>query len=233
MKQPDVLEIAQRVRRISHRIKNADNLFLHQEALRIVSKISRRRTLEDALLVEKGFINKLQEIYTVETPFGISTQSPILNMSDAYGDNSSAKDSLKSVADTAFKNNSDNCSGSVAEVADKGFGISGLNGKNANDQVAFMDSNWDSIDAQTAQNLANEGKLVVAGLKNPSGDGHVAVVVPGAVAQKPDGNFYPHVEGGGSDAGKSDGKKTAGDTWPSKPDDPQYRGNVKYYKPKN
>jgi hypothetical protein len=235
MRQTEVAEISQRVKRISHRIKNADNSLLHKEALQIANRIARKKTSEEALLIEQKFINKMQEIYNVETPTGILTHAPISNLAaDAYGDDDAqaAKD-LKSTADDAFKSYADNCSGSVAEVASKGFDISDLNGKQANDQVGFMDSNWDFVDGRTAQDLANKGELVVAGLKNPNGDGHVAVVVPGQGSSKPDGKFYPNVEGGGGTNGKSDGSKTAGDVWPSKNTDPQYRGNVKYYKPKD
>ena len=97
----------------------------------------------------------------------------------------------------------------------------------ANDQVAYMEENWQEVSASDAQRLANDGELVVAGLQNASGSGHTAIVVPGSGAKKPDGNFYPNVSGGASNpAGFSDGTRTAGDVWGTK-----VRGQVKYYRP--
>jgi hypothetical protein len=97
----------------------------------------------------------------------------------------------------------------------------------ANDQVAYMESNWKTVTAQQAQEMANAGQPVVAGLANPGGHGHVAIVVPGDGATKPDGNFYPNIEGGAMNTQyTSHGEKTAGDVW-SKSD----RGSVKYYVP--
>lgn len=143
-----------------------------------------------------------------------------------------AKD-LKDAADAAYKSNEDNCSGSVAGVASR-LGYDDLNGKKAIDQVKHMEGNWETVDAKTAQDLANKGQLVVAGLINPDGDSHVTTVVPGDGKVAPDGKFYPNVEGGGSQNGRSDGTKTAGDVWPANPKKyPKYnRSLVKYYIPK-
>lgn len=52
----------------------------------------------------------------------------------------------------------------------------------ANDMVQAWADNpryWQSISMSEAQNYANNGYFVVAGYKNPSGHGHVVVVVPG------------------------------------------------------
>jgi hypothetical protein len=232
MNEPEILEIARKVKRFSHRIKNTNNPILHKEALKAVNRILRERSTEKAKHVEDEFIKKLQRVYKVETPDGISFQLPVMNMSDTYVDpNAAAVTKLTDAADTAFANNPDNCSGSVAEVASTAFNITDLNGKQANDQVTFMDANWDTVDAATAQQLANKGQLVIAGQKAATGAGHVAVVVSGD-GKTIAGNFYPNVEGGGGPHGQSDGTLTAGDVWPSKPTNPEYRGNVKYYVPK-
>ena len=37
---------------------------------------------------------------------------------------------------------------------------------------------WEVVDAHTAQRMADEGQLVLVGWVNPSGPGHIAVVVP-------------------------------------------------------
>ncbi len=56
-----------------------------------------------------------------------------------------------------------------------------LNNMRANDMVKHWQSspNWQSISMSQAQDLANQGYFVVAGKGNPSGSGHVVVVVPG------------------------------------------------------
>lgn len=55
----------------------------------------------------------------------------------------------------------------------------------ANATVAWLDaeairdaSEWCAVDAHAAQATANEGGLALAGWVNPSGPGHLAVVVP-------------------------------------------------------
>jgi len=146
---------------------------------------------------------------------------------DPDPDPAAAADALGNLANQALANNPDNCSGSVAEVA-SGMGNQELSGLDANGQVSYMEQNWTQVSAEDAQKMANKGELVVAGLAVPGEHGHTAVVVPGSGATKPDGKFYPNVEGGASNpAGKSDGTKTAGDVWNTK-----VRGNVGYYAPK-
>lgn len=52
----------------------------------------------------------------------------------------------------------------------------------ANQQIALMDGSpeWEEVQAETAQALANQDKLVIAGWVHPKGGhGHVCVVVPG------------------------------------------------------
>jgi hypothetical protein len=113
----------------------------------------------------------------------------------------------------------------VSHVAER-FGITELSGIPANDQVAYMQQNWSKVDARTAQALANNGSLAIAGLATPD-QGHTAIATPGAGAIKPDGRFYPNVTCGGPADRRSDGSRTAGDVWA-----PSDRGNVEYFVPK-
>ena len=146
----------------------------------------------------------------------------------ASGDAEARKKKLKDTADQARANNPKHCNESTAEVANA-MGHPELNGKLANQQVDYMDKNWEAVDAKTAQERANNGDLVVAGLSdNPHG--HTSIVVPGDGAVKPDGRFYPNVEGGAMNKWARDhgtGDYTAGDVWSTTD-----RKNVKYYVPK-
>jgi hypothetical protein len=93
------------------------------------------------------------------------------------------------------------CSDSTAEVA-RAFGITDLDGLDANQQLEFMRRNWDELEPSDAQALANKAALVVAGKSGRSiadengnrtrAGGHVAIVVPGDLA---DGT-HPLVAGG-------------------------------------
>jgi hypothetical protein len=54
----------------------------------------------------------------------------------------------------------------------------------ANEMIAIMekpDYGWLSVSGTNAQYHANKGVLVIAGLKNPDGHGHVCVVRPGVL----------------------------------------------------
>lgn len=114
------------------------------------------------------------------------------------------------------------CHQSVAHVTDR-LGIAGLGGKPADQQVAYMLQNWSTIDARAAQDQANQGFVVVAGLAD-AGMAHTAIVTPGAGSTKLDGAFYPHVTCGGPGNARSDGSRTAGDVW-----SPLSRDNVQYF----
>jgi len=95
------------------------------------------------------------------------------------------------------------CSSSTAQVADD-YGITALNNlPTANKQVQYMqnpENGWRTVTAEEAQDLANQGYLVIAGRAEPNGIGHVAVVVPGQMVQSGDGNSYPLVAGGALDS---------------------------------
>src|SRR5689334_11151763 len=95
------------------------------------------------------------------------------------------------------------CHQSVAHVTDR-LGIAGLGSKPADQQVAYMRQNWTTIDAKSAQDQANQGFVVVAGLAD-AGMAHTAIVTPGAGSTKMDGAFYPNVTCGGPANARSDG----------------------------
>lgn len=63
-----------------------------------------------------------------------------------------------------------------------GLGYEEFGGKNANEIFDFMSdpkNGWLSVDEQVAQSHANNGAIVLAGWKNPTGHGHVCLVLPG------------------------------------------------------
>jgi len=64
-----------------------------------------------------------------------------------------------------------------------GFGYDALNGMTANDMIKFMDSyehGWISPTGDdVVQTHANSGVIVIAGYVNPTGHGHVCLVIPG------------------------------------------------------
>lgn len=63
-----------------------------------------------------------------------------------------------------------------------GFGYGTMNGKVANEIVGFMENpanGWIQVDASVAQTHANGGVVVIAGYSNPTGHGHVCLVLPG------------------------------------------------------
>lgn len=117
------------------------------------------------------------------------------------------------------------CNQSVAHVTER-LGIDGLDGKQAGEQVAYMRLNWGTVGARAAQDRANAGALVVAGLDGP-GQVHTAIVTPGPGTTTPDGEFYPNVTCGGPLNARSDGSRTAADVWP-----PSDRGRVQYFVPR-
>ena len=229
MENIDIREIAERVIRTSHRFKNAGRLNLYRKGLRIARQIKCAIDITEALNLEKQYITIVKEMYSIIFPLGIPSEKGLFSVS-GYAD--PAKN-LKDAADSAYNGFEDNCSGSVADVASR-LGYDELNDKNAKEQVSYMKDNWEPVDAKQAQDLANKVELVVAGLINPDGDSHVATVVPGDGKVAPDGNFYPLVQGGGSQKGRSDGTRTAGEVWPADPKKyPEYnRTLVKYYTPK-
>lgn len=117
------------------------------------------------------------------------------------------------------------CDQSTAYIADA-LGYAQLNDKSADQQIAYIERQWTRLDGDTAQDLANRGALVIAGLAHSNGNGHTAVVTPGEGRRDPDGTFYPNVTNGGSPAVQSDGSRTVADVWSA-----HDRPNVRYYTP--
>ena len=118
---------------------------------------------------------------------------------------------LREVALRAYTLHPDHGHQSTAEVAHH-FGRRELDGQSANAQVATMSATWRTVDGARATALANRGVFVVAGLAGAGNAGHTAVVIPGKGSMA-DRRPYPRVCGGGLPMRRSDGGKTAADTW--------------------
>ena len=73
--------------------------------------------------------------------------------------------------------------------------------------------------------MADEGTLVIAGRAGSGNSGHTAIVVPGTPVIV-DGKPYPYVCGGGLPMRRSDGNRTAADTWTA-----SERAQVRYFTP--
>ncbi len=132
---------------------------------------------------------------------------------------------LRDLAKEGYDLHQPYCHQSVAHVAER-YGFTSLSGVPASEQVAYMQRNWSRVDGRTAQALANNGSLAIAGLA-AADQGHTAIATPGAGTIKPDGKFYPNVTCGGPLNRRSDGSRTAGDVWT-----PADRGNVEYFVPR-
>ncbi len=79
----------------------------------------------------------------------------------------------------APKDGQTHCNQYVNEVCET-FGIKDLSGFLANDMVDFLSKHpqWSEVSMDKCQELANEGTLIIGGLK-AEGHGHVVVVCPG------------------------------------------------------
>ncbi|MEO5686002.1 MAG: hypothetical protein ABIR54_01475 [Burkholderiaceae bacterium] len=146
------------------------------------------------------------------------------NSDGGRGDVTAKGRALQRAALRAYTLHPDFCHQSTAEVADQ-FGHPELDGQSANDQVATMRSTWREVDGARAAVLATRGVLVIAGLAAPANAGHTAVVVPGQPAMS-DRKPYPRVCGGGLPMRRSDGSRSAADTWTLKE-----RPQVRYFTP--
>lgn len=72
------------------------------------------------------------------------------------------------------------CNVAVAYIATK-MGCTELSGLLANDMIDYFSAkpdSWETIDLKNAQNMANQGSLVIAGHKDIP-HGHVCVIMPG------------------------------------------------------
>lgn len=120
------------------------------------------------------------------------------------------------VIDTCSKhlvgNNTRACNLFVHSVANALIGpLSGLNNKNANEQVIYMRAKWDwetlgdgDDGAMFALTAASRGKLVVAGWRNPTGPhGHVAIVVSDGWAHRWPKGYWGQFPNGPGGSGKN------------------------------
>ncbi len=111
--------------------------------------------------------------------------------------------------------NKDNCSGFIKGVAQK-LGISMPMYANADGLIDYMkNQGWTKLaSGAVAAQKAATGMFVVAGLKasqhQPArGNGHVAVVVSGALYR----GAYPKCWGGSTGGAQSQGTKSIGEVW--------------------
>ncbi len=192
------------------------------------------RTIRASQLLNLDKLNSLEnKIVSVTANFGGNIISKNIVLPEEILSSTKfekEKKLLKDAADKAYENHPDNCNKSTAETLNI-LGIQDLKeNMTANDQIDYMERNWETVSAYRAQNLANRGVVVVAGLKE-IGHGHTAVVVPGEPVTKKNENCYvdyPMVEGGAMNViARSKGDLSAGDVWGK-----LKRVRVKYYTPK-
>ena len=131
---------------------------------------------------------------------------------------------LRDAALRAYTLHPDLCQQSTAEVAHQ-YGRPELDGRPANRQVAAMHASWRELNPIRAAAMADEGTLVIAGRAGSGNSGHTAIVVPGTPVIV-DGKPYPYVCGGGLPMRRSDGNRTAADTWTA-----SERAQVRYFTP--
>lgn len=95
--------------------------------------------------------------------------------------NGMAAQQLDKVAHAAFLNNPGNCSGAVHDVI-KALVDPTIPNMAANPLILYLSSpahGWKHVTMQEASKLADQGKVVVGGLADPHGHGHVIIVLPG------------------------------------------------------
>lgn len=131
---------------------------------------------------------------------------------------------LREIALRAYTLHPDACHQSTAEIAHH-FGHAELDGQSANQQVATLRKRWREVNGAQAARLAERGVLAIAGLAGEGNAGHTAIVVAGRSAVA-DNKVYPAVCGGGLPMRRSDGTRTAADTWT-----PRERPQVRYFTP--
>ena len=84
---------------------------------------------------------------------------------------------LKAACDSAYDKNPESCSHAVWDVI-KGRVNSQEPYRQANELIDYLSANWKKITLDEADELANKGSVVIAGLKGTN-HGHVVVVYPG------------------------------------------------------
>jgi hypothetical protein len=85
MGKEEIEEIADKITRNSHRVKNAGNDELYRQGLSFARKIRSAGEVATALRLEDDYLEILRREYSVETPLGIASHDAILAQ-DAYGD---------------------------------------------------------------------------------------------------------------------------------------------------
>ena len=131
---------------------------------------------------------------------------------------------LRDVALRAYTLHPDACHQSTAEVAHH-FGHRELDGQSATAQVATLRARWREVNGGQAGALAERGVLAIAALAGQGNASHTAVVVAGPTTVV-DNKVYPAVCGGGLPMRRSDGTRTAAETWSARE-----RANVRYFTP--
>src|ERR1700745_100528 len=91
---------------------------------------------------------------------------------------------LKNVCDRAYNGNLTSCSNAVWDVI-KGLVSPNEPFRQANQLIGYLSVNWKSVSLDEGFRLANTGAVVVGGLADPKGHGHVIVIYPGT--KKPAG----------------------------------------------
>ncbi len=133
-----------------------------------------------------------------------------------------ARDRLTAAAHMGFANHPYNCSGSIREALYQ-LQIYVPPNADANELMAFFTQNWQRVTMERGAELANRGKVVVGGLIEKGGHGHVQLVLPGGLVEQTQHGVkgaYPRSMSGGIGPwakARSDGNYTVRDAW--KPND--------------
>jgi RHS repeat-associated protein len=146
--------------------------------------------------------------YASWSPYSFSFNNPIWwndpNGADPDGDPEkttvAASNAVETVKDSDNGSTPAKCNIGVNCAFTEITGSNELSGKKANEMYDQMSgsSNFTPIEPSDAQSAANDGEVVIAAWKNPSGSsGHVALVVPGVADQSGTWNGAPASSIGG------------------------------------